>query len=208
MKKILAFAVCATAITGTAMAQGSAEAEVTGKIEYVATIEAMRGIDFGTIYRTDEPQDVAVTEVGETARFYITGDVGDLVDITYPSQITLEGDHIQVVATFADETTPHYYQGDVNSNTMTMDMQAWFRFVTEDEAHRVPWFLPTFLAGWDPETMANYCDIQDDGEHCITEDLDPGQGQINLFVGGVLHVADDQQRGTYSGVIEASVDYN
>jgi hypothetical protein len=201
MKKFFALAFCALAITGTALAEGgSATATIEGTIEYPAQISAERNIDFGLIYRTDVPQDIEIDAVGQTARFYITGDVGDLVNIFYDDAVTLYGDHATVTAmTAANEE--HEYQGDINTNEMTFTTRAYYRFVTEDEAHRVLWFLPTWLAGDD------YCDIQDGTEWCISEELDPGVGQINLFVGGTLHVTDDQQRGNYMGEINASVAY-
>lgn len=210
MKKFLAFAVCAAAAVGTSASaqQLSATADVVGTVEYPANIEWRRDLDFGEILRTAVPQTIEINGggntvggTGQTAHFYITGDVGDLVNVFFDDIVELEGQHQTVVAMFSDEVTPHYYQGDVNTNMMTLETHGWFRYVTEDEQNKVDWFLPTWLAGDD------YYDDHANGHWEVSEDLPPGVGQINLFVGGTLNVADDQQRGEYIGVLNASVEY-
>lgn len=200
MKKILVLAACALALTATASAQDCATAEICITVEYPVTIDLVRDMDCPTVTRGPEAMTYEVPE-GQTAQFVVKGDAGDNIMLTWPESVELESDHAVVPSV----SGPGGYEADYNGDmTLTFTPNPMYRFVNNDEEHALSWFLPTWTA---PE---GYCDLQGDMIlRCIDASygLDPGQGQINVYVGGTFDIAADQQRGTYTGELTMCVDY-
>jgi hypothetical protein len=196
MKKFLAFTAIAILASGAAGAQtgmckygSSATATVTGTVLYPVQIARLHDMTIGSILRTSTAQNMSVDphDVANAARFKVLGDAGDLVNVTLDPTVTLTSNH---VATTGESVV------DNNTNTLVLTTSRTFRYVDNDQAGSVLWHTPFALAG----------NGYSDGGGSVSG-LDPGQGQMNIYVGGTFTVANDQQRGDYSGLLNASVAY-
>lgn len=196
MKTILAIAALAILACTTTFAQtgmgaygSSATATVTGTVLYPVKIARLHDMTLGTILRTSSAQNRSVDprDPANAARFKVLGDAGDLVSLTMDHTVTLTSNHIQ---------TTGENVADNNTNTIVLTTTRTFRYVDGDQAGSVTWHVPFALAG----------NGYSDGGGSVSG-LDPGQGQMNIYVGGSYTIANDQQRGDYSGLLNASVAY-
>jgi len=196
MIKFLAFAAMAIVASGTAFAQtgmgaygSTATATVSGTVLYPVTIARLHDMTLGSVLRTSSAQNLSVDphDVANAARFKVLGDAGDLVNITIDNTVLLTSNHVQTTGESV---------ADNNTNTITLTTTRTFRYVDNDQAGSVIWHTPFALAG----------NGYSDGGGSISC-LDAGQGQMNVYVGGTYTVANDQQRGNYSGLLNASVAY-
>jgi hypothetical protein len=214
MKKFLAFALSALALTSVAFAEGSEEdsetQSVTAFVEVPIDVVSIRSMDLGTLERGDEG---CVAE-GQTAQFRVFADEGDniWVEVNGGDPIVLHALHGQVDAQGNPTTLgPDQYDNDQNghadqpSSMITIVPSLRYRFVNDDEAHALPWDLPTWVAN------DTYCDTQDDN---ITRCIGVGSlgccamGQINVYVGGCYTISDYQQRGLYEGEVTLRAFYD
>jgi Domain of unknown function (DUF4402) len=196
MKKLIAIAAMALIATSAAFAQTgmgvygcSATATVSGTVLYPVHIARLHDMTLGTILRTNVAQNHAVDprDAANAARFKVLGDAGDLVTLALDPTVTLTSDHIQTTGESV---------ADNNTNTILLTTTRTFRYVDGDQSGSVTWHVPFALAG----------NGYSDGGGSVSG-LDPGQGQMNIYVGGSFTIANDQQRGNYSGLLNASVAY-
>ncbi|HVZ39045.1 MAG TPA: DUF4402 domain-containing protein [Candidatus Kapabacteria bacterium] len=196
MKKFLSLAALAIVTCGAASAQtgmgvygSSASATVSGTVTFPVTIARWHDLTLGTILRTNAAQNRSVDphDATNAAHFKVLGDAGDLVNLTLDGTVTLTNDHV---------TTTGESVADGNTNTIMLTTVRTFRYVDGDQAGSTTWHTPFALAG----------NGYSDGGGSISG-LDPGQGQMNVYVGGTYTIAADQQRGNYTGMLNASVAY-
>jgi hypothetical protein len=196
MTKILAIATMAIVASSAAFAQtgmgvygSSATAIVSGTVLYPVQIARLQDMDLGTTLRTNSEQNLSVDprNASSAAHFKVLGDEGDLVSLTLDPTVLLTSDHVVT----AGESV-----ADDNTNTITLTTSRTFRYVNTDQAGSTTWHVPFALAG----------NGYSDGGGSVSG-LDAGQGQMNIYVGGNYTIANDQQRGNYSGLLNASVAY-
>jgi len=217
MKKFIALAFSAVALTGAAMAQGgpdsyneSGEATVDARAFVRVPIEVvgLEDMDLGTLMRGD--QDTVVNK----ALFKVYADEGDLIHVWVNDgeDIVLTSLHdAEATAAAADDPDtegPDGYLNDANGQAgapttmITISPVLRYRFVDNDEPHSLLWDLPTWTA------RNGYTDIQDGDLYGPITGLPAGIGQVNVFVGGEYEIAEDQQRGAYLGEITLTAWYD
>lgn len=201
MKKLLAAALAVVAMSSAAFAQttmgsyaSSATATVSGTITYPVYITRLHDMTLGTILRTGTAQNLSISpnDATRAAAFKVKGDAGDLVTLTLDGTVTLTSDHIPLAGA---PGAPHNVT-DANTNTIAVTTSHKERYVDNDQAGAVTWYTPFALAS----------NGYSDGGGTVSG-LDAGQGQMNVYVGGTYTIANDQQRGNYNGLLNASVAY-
>lgn len=201
MKKFLALALAVAATSSAAFAQttvgsygSSATALVSGSVTYPVYITRQHDMNLGTTLRTAVAQNLSVSpnDMANAAAFKVKGDAGDLVTMTLDATVTLTSDHVTLPGA---PGAPHNVT-DANTNTIVLTTNHKERYVDNDQAGAVTWYTPFSLAS----------NGYSDGGGTVSG-LDPGQGQMNVYVGGTYTIANDQQRGNYSGLLNASVAY-
>lgn len=216
MKKFLVFAFSVLALNGVAFAEGEDDTEtqsVTAFVEVPIDVISVREMDLGTLSRGEE----GCVEEGSTAWFKVTGDEGDNVwiEINEGGPIELLALHGAVDAQGNPTTMgPDQYANDQNgqpdgmwdggpTSKIIIEPSVRYRFVDNDEAHALPWDLPTWLAN------NSYCDTQADNIlRCVTPLPCCGMGQINVYIGGCYEINDAQQRGLYEGEVTLHAYYD
>ena len=186
MKKFLALAVAAVALSGSAFAQDNATAVATATVNYDVEITKMSDINFGTDLARNSDPSIAPTS-GNAATFYVQGDSKDLVFFTIPNTVTLSlVNQGQLAGVVGDGT---------QATTMDWTTAATIRH------YNAPGSSIAIVPN--PHELST-AGVNDNGNH----PMNSGIGQMYVYVGGSLDVAANQQRGNYSGELTVAVDYS
>jgi hypothetical protein len=175
-------------MTGSAFAQNSATSSsaVLGTVQVPITIVNNEDLNFGTNMLRGIPSSIPANSY-DAAEFFITGDAGDNVffNIDPTVLLTLEAYPAQDLA----GVVPAGGQ----ATTMSVTTNSRIRYV--DDAPSALVMAPVLHALSVPGT--------EPGDGVIGS----GTGQMYLFVGGSVTPGPDQQRGSYAGTVNVSVQY-